>query len=451
MDAVNSRYTTTFRYLLDVLLLIIFVTASFDLVLNIKIAGFSIRVCTLVMLIFSALVLGINLWRNQHFDIRFLGFWSFLIWFLFLLVFILNSVLITRGIGYMIWLCIFFGFIVALSQYIRDMLHFQKILIAYINCFTLIGVLGLIQWGLTLTGLDINNQFYFKSGIPRVHGFSYEPSYFSTYLFIPWVFQFFLYFSAHRDLKSKVFNKPALMILTSLICLSFSRMGILLMLIVLIVKLFSIIWAAAINGKMFRRDFGFVEIIGAGFSGVVLIAVFNFKKFITIFEGLPILSRYSHSATIRMGDFLNTWHVFIKSPLIGYSLGGVAPAIARSKGYENISQELVKNTEGMCIFLEVLAASGIIGFIFFMAFMLKFIFSTRLLQRRMKGKKQQDDISSWISIHHLLVTAWLFQLLLLCLNQNILRNYVWIHMAIINLSFFIIKARATGHEHPSAT
>ncbi len=450
MDATKSPYTNKLRYILDILLLIIFITASFDTVLNIKITGFSIRVCTLFMLIFSVIVLGLSFLKYQKTDIRFLGFWSFLIWFLFLLVFLPNSLLLTRGAGYMIWLCIFFGFIVALSQYIRDLIHFQKILIAYLNCFTIIGVLGLIQWALTIAGLDMNVQFYFKSGIPRVHGFSYEPSYFSTYLFIPWLFQFFLYFSAHHDLKRKVFNTTALLILTPVICLSFSRMVILLMLIVLMVKLFSLARATLIKGKIPRRDLRYLQMMVAGFSGVLLIIAFNFKKFTTIFEGLPIFSRYSHSATIRIGDFLNTWHVFIKSPFIGYSLGGVAPAIARSKGYINISQELVKNTEGMCIFLEVLAASGIIGFIFFMAFMLKFIRSTRLLQRLIKGK-EEGDIMSWISVHRLLVAAWLFQLLLLCLNQNILRNYVWIHMAIINLSFFIIKARIAGHERTSTT
>lgn len=450
MDAITSPYATKLRYVLDILLLIIFITASFDTVLNIKITGFSIRVCTLVMLIFSVIVLGLSLLKYQKADIRFLGFGSFMIWFAFLFIFIPNSLLITRGIGYMVWLCIFFSFIVALSQYIRDVIHFQKTLIAYINCFTLIGGLGLMQWALTIAGLDMNIQYYFKSGIPRVHGFSYEPSYFSTYLFVPWVFQFFLYFSGHQELKRKVFNRTALLILTPVICLSFSRMVLLLMIIVLIVKMFSLIRAALIKGKILQRDLGFLKMMSACFSGVLVIIALNFKKFTTIFEGLPVFSRYSHSATIRIGDFLNTWYVFIKSPFVGYSLGGVAPAIARSKGYIHISQELVKNTEGMCIFLEVLAASGIIGFIFFMAFMLKFIRSTKLLQRLTKGKSV-SDISSWISVHHLLVTAWLFQLLLLCLNQNILRNYVWIHMAIINLSFFIIKARAAGNAHTSAT
>lgn len=425
--------------------MIIFFTASFDTVLNIRIAGFSIRVCTLVMFIFSLIVVVGSYFSYKKTDIRFLGFWSFVSWLIFLFIFLQNSVLITRGIGYMVWLLIFFFFIVALSQYIRNQSHYQKVLFAYINMFTLIGVLGLIQWGLTIAGLDMNIQFFFKSGIPRVHGFSYEPSYFSTYLFIPWVFHFFLFFSGQHEFKRKVFNKTALLILTPVICLSFSRMGILLMLIVVVAKLFSIIRSAILKGKIFGWDLGFLKMAAVGFSGVLFIIVFNFKKFSTIFEGLPILSRYSHSATIRIGDFLNTWHVFIKSPFIGYSLGGVAPAIARSKGYINISQELVKNTEGMCIFLEVLAASGIIGFIFFLAFMLQFIRSSKILQR-WKKEKVYLDVASWISIHRLLVVAWLFQLLLLCLNQNILRNYVWIHMAMINLSFFILKSRITGHE-----
>jgi len=450
VDAIISPYTNRLRYVLDILLLIIFFTASFDTVLNIKITGFSIRVCTLVMLIFSLTVLGVSFLSRTKPIIRFLGFWSFLIWFFFLIIFLPNSLLITRGIGYMVWLCIFFGFIVSLSMYIRDYVHFRKILIAYINVFTLIGIVGLVQWVCTLAGLDVYIRFFFKSGIPRVHGLSYEPSYFSTYLFISWVFHFLLYFTELNEWKRNVYNRLSLLVLTPVIFLSFSRMGIILMVVILAVRSFVIIKKALLSGRIFRRELVFLQMMGAGLSGLLLLIVFNFKKFTTVFEGLPVFSRYSHSATIRISDFLNTWHVFIKSPFVGYSLGGVAPAIARSKGYIHISQELVKNTEGMCIFLEVLAASGIIGFLFFLLFLMKFIRSGNQLQRLTSHSKLRE-ITSAVSVHHLLVTAWLFQLLLLCLNQNILRNYVWVHMAIINLSFFIVKARASAHEQTSAT
>jgi hypothetical protein len=128
----------------------------------------------------------------------------------------------------------------------------------------------------------------------------------------------------------------------------------------------------------------------------------------------------------------------MKSPLWGYSLGGIAPAIAQLKGYTTITQEIVKNTEGMCIFMEVLAATGIIGFVFVVGFMYQILFSGRRL-RKLIQPQFNVRLSQSIKIHHLLIVALIFQLLLLCLNQNILRNYLWVHIALVNVSFFVVK------------
>ncbi|MFN9710350.1 MAG: O-antigen ligase family protein [Bacteroidota bacterium] len=382
---------------------------------------------------------------GKSIDIKFLGFWSFLIWFIFLVSFIPNSILITRGIGYLVWLAIFVVFAIALAMYVKDLDHFRKLLYIYINSFTIISIAGIVQWLLTLMGFDVLINYYFRSGIPRLHGFSYEPSYFSTYLFIPWVFHFLLYFSNLSEVKQKVYNRYALAILTMVMFLSFSRMGILLIILIIAAKAFLILRAAAIKKTIFLFELRFISMAWTFFIISSLLALVNLKKFLSVFEGLPILSKYSHSATIRIDDFINTWNIFIDSPFIGYSLGGIAPAIAKYKGHIEITQELVKKTEGMCIFLEVLAASGIIGFLFFAVFFTKFIWSTKIL-KQLSVKKSSDSIYLWISVHRLLIIAWLFQLLLLCLNQNILRNYVWVHIAILNLSFFVIKDHLKKNE-----
>jgi hypothetical protein len=446
VEPFRISYAKNERHVLDALLIIIFLTSSFDTLLNIKIAGFSLRICTLLMLLFSAFIIFSRIIVRSPVQIKFLGFWSFVIWFLFLVAFLPNSILFTRGLGYLFWLAIFFLFAIALAMYIRDLLHFQKILYLYLNSFTVIGIIAIIQWVFTLAGLDMQINYYFRSGIPRTHGFSYEPSYFSTYLFIPWVFQFMLYFTDYRELKNKIYNRQALAILTPVMFLSFSRMGILLIVLIAGVKALGIIRNVWVRSIIIRKEYRFINVILVGLLGAVFLALLNFKKFISVFEGLPIFSRYSHSASIRIDDFLNTWDIFIKSPIIGYSLGGIAPAIAKEKGFVNISQELVKNTEGMCIFLEVLAASGIIGFLFFLGYFIKFIRSAHIL-KRLQGITSAPDLVFWLSIHRLLVISWIFQLLLLCLNQNILRNYLWVHIAIINLSFFILKGSATKNEH----
>jgi hypothetical protein len=328
---------------------------------------------------------------------------------------------------------------ISLTAYVRTTAHFEKVLIAYIHSFTIIGLLAIVQFFLTLSGVESGVAYFFRSGIPRIHGFSYEPSYFSTYLFVPWSFHFLLFFSDLTTLKKKTFNTFSLFLLTLVLFMSFSRMGILAMILLAASQILRTGKHAILYQKIGIRPFFFLLFFSFAFLLVVLFAIFNYDTFISLFEGLPFLSRYWHSATIRMDDFLNTWKIFIKSPLSGYSLGGIAPAIAQLKGYGNVTQEIVKNTEGMCIFLEVLAASGIIGFIFFMIFLVKQLRSSSFLQRLMKQYRAESFSSSWITLHRFLLLALIFQLLLLCLNQNILRNYLWTQMAIVNLSFFVIR------------
>ena len=426
------------RYLLDACLFIIFLTTSFDTALNLKISGFSIRICTLLMVVFSASVFFISIAGYRTIKIRFLGWWSFLIWFIFLIVFLQNSILITRGIGYLVWLLIYLLFIISLTIYITDYAHFFKILRYYLFSFIAICFLGLVQFAAGLFDINLFLEYYFKSGIPRIHGFSYEPSYFSTYLFVAWGFHFILYFSDLNAIKKKLYNNFSLGLLSFLMLISFSRMSIFFMFLLLLAKFVGIIYRSIVKLNISLKNLTFSLLLFFIIFIITGIAAFNFNSFISVFEGLPILSRYSHSAWMRIDDFEYTWDVFMKSPLWGYSLGGIAPAIAQLKGYTTITQEIVKNTEGMCIFMEVLAASGIIGFVFFVGFMYQILFSGRRL-RKLIQPQFNVRLSQSIKIHHLLIVALIFQLLLLCLNQNILRNYLWVHIALVNVSFFVVK------------
>jgi hypothetical protein len=215
-------------------------------------------------------------------------------------------------------------------------------------------------------------------------------------------------------------------------------MGILAMIFLAMSQIMGAVKKAIFNRTISVRQFIFLIIFGILSLFILLFASFNYDKFISLFEGLPFLSRYWHSATIRIDDFFYTWKIFINSPYVGYSLGGVAPAIAQLKGHIHITQEIVKNTEGMCIFLEVLAASGIIGFAFFLLFLIKLLRSSSYL-KKLFGSQLNTIGLQFLSTHYFLVLALIFQLLLLCLNQNILRNYLWTHIAIVNVSFFVLR------------
>jgi hypothetical protein len=431
-------FSRNLRLLLDVCLFLIFLTASFDVFLNLKISGFSIRICNLFMVFFSAVVFITATFSGKQLNLKLIGFWSFLVWFIFLSFFVQNSILIQRGVGYHLWLVIFFAFILAMSLYVKSFEHFERILILYLRSFTLIAVLALFQFVFALFGLNAMVSYFFQSGIPRIHGLSYEPSYFSTYLIVPWTFHFLLYFSKNEILKKKTKNNISLLILTTVILLSFSRMGILLAGLIVGYKSLTVILKSIVLKKIRISELTFITIVSFAVAGILTIAVIYSKKFISIFEGLPFFSKYAHSASIRLDDFMNTWHVFEQSPWAGYSLGGIAPAIAQMKGYGSLTQDVVKNTEGMCVLVEVLAASGIIGFLFFTLFLGKVLLSSKQLTR-LNNQTHNSRISLYLNGHRLLIAALIAQLILLCMNQNILRNYLWIHIAIVNLSFFSLK------------
>jgi hypothetical protein len=392
-----------------------------------------------MMLLFSTIILILWFAEKQKKNIQFLGFWSFIIWLAILIGFTSNSILITRGIGYTSWLVIFFLFMLTMGLYVRSYPHYQKLLFMYIRSFTIIGVLAVVQLLGVLLGFKSIISFYFMSGIPRIHGFSYEPSYFSTYLIIPWTFHFFLYFTKSNELKKQTWNLFSLLLLTFVILLSFSRMGILLMSFIIFGKLCAVIIPSILRLKIKRSHFYFFSVSLFLVGVLFFTALLNLDSFISLFEGLPFFSEYAHSASIRMDSFLHTWKVFLHSPLYGYSLGGVAPAIAKLNGITSITQEIVKNYEGLCVFLEILAASGILGFVFFAFFLSKILFSTQLLKKEIQKSNQGFSNSSLINIHNLLLIGLIAQLILLCLNQNVLRNYLWVHFSILNLSFFLTK------------
>jgi O-antigen ligase len=215
-------------------------------------------------------------------------------------------------------------------------------------------------------------------------------------------------------------------------------MGILLIVLIIGYKSFKLVLTGILTKKFRKAELSFITLVSIATTGIFAIAFIYSKKFLSVFEGLPIFSNYAHSASIRLDDFLNTWQIFQKSPLIGYSLGGIAPAIAKMKGYGSLTQEVVKNTEGMSVLLEILAASGIIGFFFFMRFLLN-IFTSGNKLKKISNVLPDNFLNDYLYGHRFLLSALIAQLILLSLNQNILRNYFWIHLANVNLSFFSLK------------
>jgi len=115
----------------------------------------------------------------------------------------------------------------------------------------------------------------------------------------------------------------------------------------------------------------------------------------------------------------------LNSPLIGYSLGGISSALGELRGSPVTSLALAKQNGGMSVFAEVLAASGIVGFIPFMIYIAQIILKPLKLAR--------IGISPEIKILlRAMAFSLLFELFILQFNQNILRPYLWLHISILS-------------------
>jgi len=166
---------------------------------------------------------------------------------------------------------------------------------------------------------------------------------------------------------------------------------------------------------------------------LLIIVIINYWNEINfLFSGLGIFGSSSHSSAPRIKTMIDTFRIFLKSPIIGYSLGGIPSAIAQLKGYNISTQIEAKNYEGMNIFLEVLAASGIIGYIFFLLFIYLLYFKAFKIAKAIYYKNFTYSI-----IVKSLIFSLFWEMFILSMNQNILRPYLWIAIGMLSSSIFV--------------
>jgi hypothetical protein len=125
----------------------------------------------------------------------------------------------------------------------------------------------------------------------------------------------------------------------------------------------------------------------------------------------------------RANAFVDTLTVFTQHPFIGRSLGGVSSGIAELHGVEIRSFQDSKPYEGMAIFAEVLAGSGVFGVVPFVVFLIAIIKKPLEVARRSSPE--------YSVLLRALTRALVFEMAVLQFNQNILRPYLWVHLAIL--------------------
>lgn len=397
---------------------------SFDLFLVFNIFGFSVRL-SLLILLFPMIYIFVRLSSLRTFSLP-IAFKHLLIWTAFILVFIPHTTFLFRNIGYAIWLCFYVILIFTTVQLFRKKSKVRRLLYIYVLSFLLVSIFGLIQFIIGIMGLDAPLVVqWWPNGIPRINGFSYEPSYYATYLMTGWVFVSYL-FEKKSEIISHRLIRLTLIMSTVALLLSSSRMGFIIMVLWLLRYLY--LYLQSIKRTKFTKKHAKVlltVLLTVVLICAIVVLFIGIQNLRFLIEGLGIGGTKAHSSSTRISFMLYTLQTFIESPIIGYSLGGIAPAIGQLFGDIVTSQNEAADYEGMNIIAEVLAASGIVGFYFFVRFLFELFF--RPFKLSMETATSVEDKHVLIG----LLYSFLFLLIILQFNQNILRPYVWLHIAIL--------------------
>jgi hypothetical protein len=411
--------------------ILILITSSFDIFLIFE-AGGNYRFCQMItpVLILLALVKAA---RGARIPV--LGALPLCVWLIFQVLFIPATEFWPKSLGYCFWLLLDLGMVFAYVQLFSDRSRtLVTILRWYAYSFAIIACFGIVQFLLPVLGFGglLVKQWWIPDQLARANGFSYEPSYFATYLLIGFVFT-----GSLRRSRSLLLPSSALLTiywLTAIgIILSSSRMGIVFLFIDIFLSQLTP-WLSLLADFMRLRiapfklralipSFLSIAFIGALAAGTSIAIERSPSVALMFLNGTGVSDTAAHSVIQREDALEETFTVFLKHPVIGRSLGGVSSAIADLQGIRISSFEASKDFEGMSVFAEALAASGVIGVIPFVCFVITTIRKPLRLAR----------VASpfYASLLYALLRSLLFAWMILQFNQNMLRPYLWTHLAIL--------------------
>jgi hypothetical protein len=427
----RGRLSPSVERVAIVIAALIVATSSFDIFLVLQ-AGGNYRFCQLLTPLLAILA---ALRVKSATMLPTLGGLPLSIWFLVQVLFVPVSDFWPKSVGYCLWLLLNMAVIWCFVQlFSHDVTIIAKLLRVYAYSFGAAAAFGILQFILPLVGFDppLVTQWWIPGSVARANGFSYEPSYFATYLLIGFVFIASLRRAHSSLLPRKVVN--VLYCLTALgILVSSSRMGLVFLFLDMMlaqIEIWVYSWRDISKGRM---SIGSLKNLAGSAMAMTLLLAVPFGAIqmlearpaaaLVVLNGTGLSNTAAHSVIQREDAFGDTLEVFFNHPLVGQSLGGVSSAIAGLHGDIVNSFEESKDFEGMNVFAEALAASGIIGIIPFAIFVGVTIVKPLQLAR--------SSNPFYSSLLHALVRALVFAWLILQFNQNMLRPYLWLHLAIL--------------------
>lgn len=424
--------------IINTLIWISILMASCDIVAAFEVAGLTVRVSQLI----SMSVMFFFLLRLIRFgNVKILTpYYNLLIVIVINTICVANSKTLFNAVGYDLWLIFDCVQVLTFTYFLSKQETIYSIVHKYIICFNVFAVLGFAQFALQFAGINFYVTQY--NDLHRSNGFSYEPSFYATYMIMGAIIC--LYLLEKRNYKCM--RKRALIFSTVLnvgaVVISTSRMGLIMLLIYVVYRGFmSLRIYIHMKAPLIKTLFSLMPImVGLGMIAFILAIEFEVPFVMHYMSGMGIGGASSHSADARMTAFEDTWKLFLDSPLLGCSLGGIDAGIIEYKA----RNYTVANNGGasMCISLEALAAYGIIGAFFFFKYMYDLTIGGYL-----KAKKRPGEQSEREPVYAMLI-ALFFEFMILQLNQNVLRPPFWVHIALVSTMLQIYLRESHKNYEP---
>jgi len=303
----------------------------------------------------------------------------------------------------------------------------------YFYSFLVISIFGFYQILLPFLIGDKTpfvEQWWQRYTLARINVFSFEPSYFATYMLMGCFIWFILWIR-----RSDFINyKGIVLALTGIIIfLSSSRIGWIGIILIIVYGIIELIGYYYFNKKFTRQNAKFlisfilVSLFAASF---LLLIINNPERFDFLFKGTGLFDTADYSYAMRNERAIQTFKVFTDSSLnivFGVGPGGVGAYMINNTAKFGITAESFEKiwaVEPGNITAELLASVGIIGFILF-AWFIVIIF-----KRLWSLYRNSNLIKKYRVICLAMFWGLVMELLILQFNQNYLRPYLWLHIGI---------------------
>lgn len=333
----------------------------------------------------------------------------------------------------------------------------EPLMRVYLLSFVFVAGFGLFQFVAPVLhlGQPLIVQWIVHGIIPRINGFTYEASYFATYLVLGFIMLIDLRVSGARIAAGRRWKWfTIIVVLAFFLCTS--KTAMIVMVLEGTVRLIQFTYRRVRKqaGRLAAGSLVFplprlkvlVGIVLAVAAAVGLYAGVSRIVDPTVFlAGSGLANTPAHSLNGRTDRYVDTLHVFEEHPWIGLGLGGATGRVAQLNGIQIHNMVDLRPMWAFPVPLEILAGSGIFGFIPFLWFFLAItVGETRLIRTHW-----DDDRAKWMRA---MIRAMAYQWICLLADQNVMRIYLWFHVTMLmvvgyNLRF--VKQRNSPPEAPA--